>query len=103
MLEIFYSILPIFLILFSVDCELSKWSEWSGCPECGKATKQTRSRKIQKESKFGGRICDTTRIQTKDCNNPRCPNVLPSFVVVGQSIYNTPIIEVTFPKYFLER
>ena len=89
--------------MVSVDCELSEWTKWSGCPECGKATQQTRNRKIQIQSQFGGRSCDQNQNETMDCKIPKCPNVLPSFVYLGQSIYNTPKIEVTFPKYFLER
>ena len=95
-------VLPIFLILFSVNCELSEWSKWSECPECGEATQSTRIRKIKKESQFGG-SCDTNQTQFRDCKPPKCPNALPSFIYLGKSIYDTPVINVTFPKYFLPR
>ena len=88
--------------LFSVNCELNEWTEWSECPACGEPTQSTRERTILKESKYGG-TCDTNRTQTKDCNPPKCPNALPSFIYLGQDpVYNTPIINVTFPRYFLD-
>ena len=87
--------------LFSVNCELSEWTPWSECPSCGEPTQSSRSRDIIKESKYGG-TCDTNRNQTKDCNPPKCPDALPSFIYLGQDVYDTPIINVTFPRYYLE-
>ena len=57
---------------FSVDCEVSDWTEWSSCSKtCGSGF-QKRERSIVKQPKNNGKPCEGNLDETKTCELEEC-------------------------------
>lgn len=57
---------------FSVDCEVSDWTEWSSCSKtCGSGS-QKRERSIVKQPKNNGKPCEGNFEETKTCEVEDC-------------------------------
>ena len=57
------------------DCKYSSWGEWAKCSKsCGDGS-QERTRTIVTASQNGGKACDGSNKDTRNCNNGGCPGM----------------------------
>ena len=57
------------------DCKHSSWGEWSKCSKsCGNGL-QERTRTIVTQAQNGGKACDGSNKDTRNCNNRGCPGI----------------------------
>ena len=86
------------IVIFSVDCIWSQWSQWATCSEtCGGGTHH-RSRDIDVPALNGGAACGGSDSETQTCNTECCPQG-------GDSIAFLPFRAIflgTFSVHFLK-
>ena len=69
------------LIIVTVDCTWSSWSDWTSCSKtCGGGIKE-KSRQVQTPAENGGSRCPKSdRLSRIACNEHDCPGIILSYI-----------------------
>ena len=63
-----------FLLIVTVDCRWTSWSDWTSCSKtCGAGVRE-KSRQVQTPARNGGSQCLGSPKQIESCNDQDCPS-----------------------------
>lgn len=67
-----------------IDCLLGAWGSWSDCPVTCGTSQIRRERLVKREARRGGKSCEGSLVDIRDCGLQECPSPPPVDCLWGQ-------------------